>query len=69
MQRAIKENLLEKPHLEEFKVLAQKTLDNIAAFGSHAALNVKSLRELEKHLKTTAFVSDLIRNNSRVPFY
>ena len=67
LRKAIKKDLLNKPHLEEFKALAQPILECIAAFGSDAAYNVKYLRDLETQLKTTAFVSGLIRNNSRGP--
>jgi hypothetical protein len=67
MRKAIKKYILEKPHLEEFKALAQQILECIAAFGSDAAYNVNCLRNLEIHLKSTAFVSGLIRNNSRGP--
>jgi hypothetical protein len=67
LRKAIKKDLLEKPHLEEFKALAQQILEFVAAFGSGVAYDVKCLREWEIQLKTTAFVSGLIRNNSRGP--
>ena len=67
MRSAIEEDILEKPHLEEFKALAQQIFDCIATFGSDAAYNVKCLRELEINLTTTALVSGLIRINSRGP--
>jgi hypothetical protein len=67
MRRAIKENLLEKPHLAEFNGLAQQILERIAAFGSDAAYNAKYLLDLEINSTTTALVSGLIRINSRGP--
>jgi hypothetical protein len=61
----IKEYLLEKPYLEEFKALVQDCFGYIARFGLNPACDIRCLWDLEIHLTTKAFVSGLVRNNDK----
>ncbi len=66
--RGIKAYLLEKPHLEEFKLLMQDFFE-FNGFGLFFAYDIDCVKDLEIDLTTKALVSRLIKNHNKKLVY